>query len=262
MKRGLFQFLHLVVLSVVLSGCTNPASDRPNGTERAMFSTYPLFSKKIVGTCFFVAVRDPYNRNCFFPVVVTSKHLLKIAGKDPLFIPLRVIGGDGSFEIVPVRMGNGKRQRPWFVCHPDFDVAAFPLLLPENLDARCALMLIEERNFVRGTPRVGTEVSFLGFPEGMSGTPDLFPVLRAGRVASYDPGECAPRLFLVNGDVFPGDSGSPLLLSPGKSNPRLAGMVVQRVEVADGERSPIAVAVEAGVILETLELLADQDRDR
>ena len=240
----------------LLTGCLHCGNRNAEGTERAMFATYPLFTKKMVGTCFLVAMKAGNAGRTYFPVVVTSKHLLAAAGDDAMFLPLRVLGADGTFAVVPVRVDRPGNRSGKFVGHPELDVAAFPMALPRELQARCALILFEEGNIVGQVPSVGTEVSFVGFPEGMSGTPDLLPVLRAGRVASFDPGASAPRLFLVNGDVFPGDSGAPILLAQSGSRPRLAGMVVQRVEMSSGERSPLAVAVDARGVLETLRLVA------
>lgn len=91
---------------------------------------------------------------------------------------------------------------------------------------------------------------------GLSGTPDLFPALRLGRIASYDPSMYAARRFLINGDVYPGDSGAPVFMALQNGDPKLVGMVIQRLAIYENERSPIALAVDVSVIRETLALLA------
>jgi hypothetical protein len=49
--------------------------------------------------------------------------------------------------------------------------------------------------------RVGEEVTFVGFPEGQGTSLGMFPVLRAGTVASFDQSLLGLRSFLINGDV-------------------------------------------------------------
>lgn len=246
----------MILSALILSGCAGLSERGLNSTEKMMWCTYPLSSKKIIGTCFMVAMKDRRSPGRYLPVVVTSTHTLEAADKDPLFIPLRLIGADGKLSFATIKIGGDKGKQPFYVTHPVLDVAAFPLPLPPDNGQALALRLLEEKNLLKGSFRAGENVSFLGFPEGLPGTPDLFPVLRGGRIASYDPRMFAARLFLINGDVYPGDSGAPVFTASRKGNPQLVGMVIQRIEIYEGERSPIALAVDVGIIRETLELLA------
>lgn len=192
----------------------------------------------------------------YLPVVITSTHLLKWADQDPLYLPFRVMGRDREMSFVVVKVGGGKGRRPFYVSHPDFDVAAFPLELPAAMKSQFAFKFLDEKDLGNGDVRAGQNVSFLGFPEGFAGTSDLFPVLRQGCVASYDPRMSAAPLFLVNGDVYPGDSGAPVFNASKTGKLRLVGMVIQRVTIREGERSSIALAVDGSVVRETLDQLA------
>jgi hypothetical protein len=97
---------------------------------------------------------------------------------------------------------------------------------------------------------------FAGFPEVMPYTSGVFPILRSGKIASYPVGTKEVNdMFCIDAATFPGDSGAPVFAARGR-NPRLAGMIVQRVESDGGHGSHLAVAVHVRAIRETLELLA------
>lgn len=248
-----------IALSVaVVSGCSGLPQKKLSPAETAMWTTYPISSEHVMGTGFIVAVKIRAETNCYWPVVITTKHMLQHIGEQPFYVPLRMIESDGTFSFLAVRI-VGKRNRPFYVSHPNFDVAAFPLPLPSGLESKWHFKFLEERALTPGKSRVGENVMFLGFPEGLPGTPDLFPVLRAGRLASYDPEHSADRIFLVNADVYPGDSGAPIFVASKRGKPNLIGMVIERVELREGERSPIALAVDADVIRETLDMLIQRE---
>ncbi|MBV8682505.1 MAG: serine protease, partial [Caulobacteraceae bacterium] len=88
-----------------------------------------------------------------------------------------------------------------------------------------------------------------------------FPILRAGRVASYPlgPSKAFPT-FLLDFRVFPGNSGGPVYLnstgaSPdgggGTSGPVIAGMLTQQVEMGQ-ENLGIGIVTQAQFIRETV----------
>jgi hypothetical protein len=244
-----------------LGACAHVGGSGFTPTETMMWATYPLASDTTIGTCFLVAMKDPGAPGGHVPVVVTSAHALEGARGKPLYLPLRMLDAERnlSFAIIEIGGAGGK----FYVKHPRLDVAAFELEVPPDLPMPIFLMFLEEGDFVTGEAdrsRAGEEVSFVGFPEGFPGTPDLFPVLRGGRIASYDPSEPAAPGFLVNGDVYPGDSGAPVFDASNKGRPKLLGVVVQRIELDHDEISPLALAVNAQVIKETLRLLAKQRR--
>jgi V8-like Glu-specific endopeptidase len=61
--------------------------------------------------------------------------------------------------------------------------------------------------------------------------------------------------FLINSDVYPGDSGAPVFVNNTGSRPDLVGMIIQRVSPKASDFSHFAVAVDADVIRETLALV-------
>ncbi|HAF25303.1 MAG TPA: hypothetical protein DCK93_20760 [Blastocatellia bacterium] len=92
------------------------------------------------------------------------------------------------------------------------------------------------------------------------GTEGAFPVLRGGKIASYSAGPPSDReKFLVNTNVYGGDSGGPVFAGRRRGRPKLVGIVTERI----GEKGggiPLAVAVDATVIRETLQLQTARER--
>ena len=102
--------------------------------------------------------------------------------------------------------------------------------------------------------------SVLGFPSVFPGTRGAFPILRAGKIASYSPGPATDReTFLINTNVYSGDSGAPVFASSPNGKLRLLGLLTQRIGRKEGS-VPLAVAINASVISETLKLEAAQQR--
>ena len=109
-------------------------------------------------------------------------------------------------------------------------------------------------------PRAGDEVTFVGFPEGQGTSLGMFPVLRAGKVASFDQSLLGLRSFLINGDVYPGDSGAPVFRASRSGRPGVVGMVIERLGFERRNPFPLALAVDARAIRETLRLLSERDQ--
>jgi S1-C subfamily serine protease len=107
----------------------------------------------------------------------------------------------------------------------------------------------------------GDEMMTLGYPQGLSANTAGFPILRAGRVASYPlgPSRAFPT-FLLDFRVFPGNSGGPVYLdreagtegaATGPHPPVIAGMLTQQVEV-DSQNLGIGIVTQAEFIRETV----------
>jgi hypothetical protein len=230
-----------------------------------MWSTYPLATEKGVATGFIINHRDASVEGGVVPVLFTSVHVLNTEGKGPLIVVFRkpdaVGGADVSLlAFLPSKL-NGQEQ--FYVRHPSHDVAALAPYLPREVADFAVLpsALDQSRIAHNGQAlRLGREVSFLGYPEVLSGMDGAFPLLRSGRVSSYPVGTPQARgQFLINSDVYPGDSGAPVFLTGFGQRPKLAGMIVQRISPKESQFSHLAVAVDADVIRETLALAKAQD---
>ena len=234
------------------------ASLRRTPTEKMMWSTYPLVSKSALGTCFMVARKGTPDG----VVVLTSVHFLKTTGKGSLFLPLRFRPRSGELLDGVLELKPQRQHGDFYVRHPQCDIAAFDLPLPAGMVGFLALPFDESALRSGGAPPgPGEEVLFAGFPEVFPGTGGVFPVLRGGRVASYPAGPLrAVGKFLINADVYPGDSGAPVFAARTHGRPRLLGMVTSRVGTSEKQSLPLALAVEASAISETMQLLTERRR--
>jgi Trypsin-like peptidase domain len=252
----------LLVLAVLLSvGCTSLGKAGLNPTETMILSTYPLASRKAFGTGFLVAMKDKRARGGVVPVMVTSTHLVRSAGAGAIYMPLRGFDASGNLSVALLEVVPRHKGVPFYVKHPRLDVAAFRVRFPTGVQVPLLLTLLEEKNLDSDEdPRAGEEVAFVGFPEGQSTSLGMFPVLRSGKVASLDQSLFGLRSFLINGDVYPGDSGGPVFRIAKHGKPQVVGMVVERLSTPKRERFPLALAVDANAIKETLQILAERKR--
>jgi hypothetical protein len=227
-----------------------------------MWSTYPLATKKGMGTCFLVESKDPRTKGPSAPVVITSLHVLKTVGTGSLYFAARVPSGEGPPGVVLLEVRSPRRGGIFYVKHPRHDVAAFRLRIPDEIAT-----VVPLPTYFTG-PTIGTyqlrpgdDVSFLGYPEVLPGTPGVLPILRSARVSSYPGAWFQSNEFLIDGDVYPGDSGAPVISANPKGNPKVAGMVVRRIGTDPRQPLPLAVAVDATAIRETLDLLTASERE-
>lgn len=245
----------LVFSMLLISGCASfeGATGHLTPTEKMVWSTYAIGTQKGLATC--VVVNRSGN---FFPVLITSAHVLSVAPHGPFFIAARVPGEDGNTSVALLEFQPSASAEPAYVRHPDYDVAAIEVPIPPEIAAQLALpsFINEKAIGARAdAPRVGEDVSVLGFPQVFPGTTGAFPVLRAGRIASYSVGRQREwGKFLINTSVYPGDSGAPVFAARRRGRPHLIGMVSERIGPRGGA-VPLAVAIDARVIRETLQLL-------
>ena len=223
-----------------------------------MWSTYAVGSPKSMATCFVVSRKNAQGKTV--PVVVTSRHALRHIGRGPTYLAVRILKPNQRPVALVISFKANSPAVPFQVEHPRYDVAAFPLIIPDRLTQKVLLptyLSLESLERAPARPRVGQEVSFLGFPDVYPGTTGAFPVLRGGKIASYDLGPDAdPHRFLINSQVYPGDSGGPVFIHSRRGRPQILGMITERVGRMDSNRTiPIGVAVDASAIRETLLLL-------
>ena len=259
--RLLTGFTILLLAALNSNGCASLRKEGLKPAETVMLSTYPLSSDKAFGTGFLMALRDRRAPGGVVPVMVTSTHLVKTADRGSIYMPLRGFDRQGDLSVAILEVVPATKGKPFYVRHPSLDVAAFKVRFPQQLPVPLLLTLLEEKNLEnRNAPRAGEEVSFVGFPEGQGTSLGMFPVLRAGKVASLDQSLVGLRSFLINGDVYPGDSGAPVFRASQNGKPSVVGMVIERLGLGSRRPFPLALAVDANAIRETLRLLAERER--
>jgi hypothetical protein len=265
-RHRILRAIALVLAANFVSACATGIGPGANltGAEKMMWSTYAIGTAKGMATCVIVNRRDPSARHGIVPVLVTAAHVFAGAPHGPYFLAARTPKPAGNPDIVILEF-----KPPWFgetayMQLPQHDIAALELRIPDEMaDAIDLPSFVNESAIAqRGDEsHVGDAVSVLGFPKVFPGTEGGFPILRGGTVASYSAAGPGDReKFLVHTNVYSGDSGAPVFAGArGGRRPKLLGLLTERIGLKAGE-VPLAVAVDATVIRETLQALAQRDR--
>jgi hypothetical protein len=210
---------------------------------------------RTVGTGFLIADPTPDGRPRV--VLVTANHVFERMKGDDATVGFRVQNPDGTWSFAPQKIPIRAEGRALWRRHPSRDVAAIAITAPPAF-ARAAIPLdwLGGDDGLAGEPLApGDEMMTLGFPQGLSANAAGFPILRAGRVASYPLGPTkAFPTFLLDFRVFPGNSGGPVYLErPDEpaAEPMIAGMLTQQVEVGS-ENLGIGIVTQAQFIRETV----------
>ncbi|MBC7167171.1 serine protease [Phenylobacterium sp.] len=223
---------------------------------------------RTVGTGFLINAPAPDGRPR--TVLVTAGHVLQRMPNVQAKIGYRVENPDHSWRYSPqkfdIRDGGGN---PLWTQHPNRDVAVIEITAPPEF-AKAAIpldWLAGDETFTSYAVGAGDEMMALGFPRGLAANPAGFPILRAGRVASFPlaPSKAFPT-FLLDFTVFPGNSGGPVFMAegarrrPGATESQevqfIAGLLTQQVEL-NNERLEIGIVTHARYIRETLALMDD-----
>lgn len=219
--------------------------------------------KRIVGTGFLID--DPKPDGTPRTVLITAGHVLDNMPGPQARVGYRYQGADGGwrYSAEPLAIREGP-SRLW-VRNPDQDIAALEIKAPPQF-AKAAIpiaWLADEAAFSQAGVGPGDEMFVLGFPEGLAANTQGFPILRAGRVASYPltPIKQFPS-FLLDFRVFSGNSGGPVFVTPGlerrpgapAAKPFVAGILTQQTEVGS-ERLELGIVIQASYIRQTLALL-------
>ena len=265
-RKRFRQIALLSLIAITLAGCAGlPSSYSGQGltpSEKMMWSTYAFGTQRGVGTCFIVHRKDASEPGGTVAVVVTAAHILSTAPKGPFYLVARISNAGQDPQTILFELRPPQSPDPIFVKHPFYDIGAFEIRIPAQLAQVVTFPSFLDENVIGAStahPRVGENVLFLGFPKVAPGTVGGFPILRAGRVGSYSVDE-RQRRFLINADIYPGDSGGPVFAARRGAKPRLVGMVTARGGRKPDEAIPLAIALDAKVIRETLALVAARAR--
>jgi hypothetical protein len=217
---------------------------------------------RTVGTGFLIS--DPSADGKPRVVLVTANHVFKRMPGDKATIGYRVQQPDGSWKYAPEKIAIRSGGKELWTHHASRDVAAISISAPPAF-AKAAIplnWLAGDDTFSRYQLRPGDEMMALGFPQGLAANSAGFPILRAGRVASYPLGpSSAFPTFLLDFRVFPGNSGGPVYLDDGLHRREgaadapeahfVAGMLTQQVELGS-ENLEIGIVTQAKFIRETV----------
>ena len=228
---------------------------------------------RTVGTGFLISETSPDGKTR--TILVTANHVFDKMPKTEARIGFRIANPDGSWNYSPqpLKIRDAQGRALW-THHPSRDVAAIAVTAPAAF-AKAAIpldYLAGNDTFSKYQVGAGDEMMVLGFPRGLAANSAGFPILRAGRVASFPiaPAKIFPT-FLLDFAVFPGNSGGPVYMSgparrggdSGQAGPNvefIAGLLTQQVEL-NSERLDIGVVTNARFIRETINLIRDPNTE-
>ncbi|MCA3693878.1 serine protease [Aquidulcibacter sp.] len=197
--------------------------------------------------------------------LVTAGHVLDRMQQEQASIHWRRVDEEGRWhrEPAPVRIRD-RTGAPLWHRHADRDIAALALNPPAHAHdwAIGFDQLADDEALKSYDVQPGDEMLALGYPRGLSANEIGFPILRAGRVASYPlwPSADFPT-FLMDFAVFAGNSGGPVYMSD-RARKRVgasdfheaqfvAGLLAQQVVLTD-ERLEIGIVLHAAFIRQCL----------
>lgn len=147
-------------------------------------------------TGFFVGVREEGGSG-ILPYVVTARHCVEEAGRDPLYIRVNRIATVGGYEDIPTSRAD------WYT-HDEWDVALIPFVAPKEEARRLRMSMVPLEQFVDADYRfwarrtmfeqtaknlggflidIGHEVAFLGLFIQHAGRGRNLPIARFGSIS-------------------------------------------------------------------------------
>lgn len=190
-------------------------------STQLLYTTVPLqikYSNGVgVGTGFLFGYTLPSDRNKSIPLLITNRHVVE--GAELVTISFHSREEDKPIAGKPVSVNLKSSHFTFF--HENVDLAAVPLMPliseVENQGKKIFFKtfsqeLIPSDEAWNDLSSI-EEVTFIGYPAGLLDRSSSLPVVRRGITATpvWNNFEKAP-LFLIDAGVFPGSSGSPVLI--------------------------------------------------
>ena len=212
-------------------------------------------AKRMVGTGFLISV--PRKDGTTETVLVTAAHVFEKMPAPEVRVGWRVLTPKG-WVYTPQNITIRTKDGPAWYQNPNQDIAIIPVTVPAA--AKDAVLpeslLADDQTFAAAHVSAGDEMMTLGYPHGLSANVAGFPILRAGRMASYPvmPSTAFPT-FLIDLTAVPGNSGGPVFMNGGAGKGNfIAGVLIKQVE--DGEqRLELGVVTDAVFVRQTIDLM-------
>jgi hypothetical protein len=206
------------------------------------------------GTAFIFNYQEEEKQYLF---LVTNKHVIKGAIDGRFFFTLSDGNAPQIGQRFDIQMNQFEQQ--WFG-HPDpeIDVAIMPLVPVlqeiEKLGKRVFFQAITH-SLIPNSEQLNNldaieEVVFIGYPNGIFDSKNLMPVVRRGTTATHIQVDYEGKpMFLIDASVFPGSSGSPVLIANTGGYSNRGGFVVGTRVLFLGIVSSVAIREEHGQIV-------------
>jgi hypothetical protein len=239
---------------------------------KMVLASYRIQHAKTTGTCFLLQRPDPDDETRQQLLLVTAAHAFTGMTGERTTLILRKQDEAGTWQAVPTEIAIREGDIPLWHQHPKEDVAVLAVKLPEGVTANPLSLdvLATKEEWNANTPEPGAFIRCVGFPHASIFKPSAvgFPNTRLGCIAEFPlvPIENHPK-FLVDFNIFEGDSGGAIYCEEFESGPKIIGLVHgqhfidERFKMIYSEgkirkRLGLAIVVNSHVILETIEGMA------
>lgn len=212
-------------------------------------------AKRMVGTGFLVSV--PRKDGTAETVLITAAHVFEKMPAPEVRVGWRVQNPKGAWVYMPSNITIRTKDGPAWFQHPSQDIAVIPVSVPAG--AREAVLpetlLADDATFAADHVTAGDEMMTLGYPHGLSANVAGFPILRAGKLASYPvaPSAAFPT-FLIDLTAVPGNSGGPVFKTNAAGKGFIAGVLIKQVEDGD-QRLELGVVTDSVFVRQTIDLM-------
>jgi len=207
----------VLLLSASASAQNNPVPSKDIELNTLLMeSTFKIEGKatqgSTIGTAFIMGRAYPNQPAKARYVLITAAHVLEDMQGDMGVLHLRTKTSDGGWTRTAFPLAIRTNGQPLWKKHPEADVAVMNVRLPQNsIPLLPTEMLADDAILSEFEIHPGDDLECLGYPLGMEGNSQGFPILRSGKVASY-PLLPTDRLktFLFDFRIFKGNSGGPV----------------------------------------------------
>lgn len=212
-------------------------------------------AKRMVGTGFLVSV--PKADGTPQVVLVTAAHVFQKMPATDVRVGWRYQNAQGAWVYEPSNITIRTIDGPAWYQHPTQDIAVIAVKAPESFKGNAIpqAMLGDDTTFAVEKVKPGEELMTLGYPHGLSANVAGFPILRAGRIASWPltPSTSYPT-FLIDLTAVPGNSGGPVFMTTPKGKTFVAGVLIKQVE-DDNQRLELGVVADAVFVHQTIDMM-------
>jgi hypothetical protein len=260
-----------LLLSTLASSHTLAAAERG---QRIVEATYKITDGQTAATCFLLERPKPDGKGSQI-LLITAAHVLETFQGDVATLSLRRVKAPDDIELAPTPVGIRQNAQPLWIKHPEVDVAA--IRIPPRDDFQPAAlpldMLATDETWKQLEFEPGDLIRMVGYPHAMQFEPNPlgYPTTRLGALAGFPLKPSAKsRMFLIDANIFEGDSGGPIYFlgdKPADGGPRpivILGLLhgqhfineAFRTVYQSGEmrhRFGVGIGIHAAAIRETIE---------
>lgn len=264
MRLIFFSACSLIVFQPILA-------ETPSLRTNAILATFRLEHPKTKGTAFLISRPSETGEGGQELLLVTAAHAFERMDGDEATLVLRKRNSDSTWTALPMKIRIREEGKAAWQQHPKCDVAVLRIVTPKDakIDPLPFDSLATSEDWKTHPPEPGSLVRCVGFPHAAQFKPSTagFPLARLGCIASYPllPFERHPT-FLVDYNVFEGDSGGLVYLEAKDGAAKIIGLVHgqhfldERYKLVYQEgmirkRLGLAIIVSSQAILETIAAL-------